>query len=183
MQSLLHHLRQATAPSHDSLDAAFGSLDLKTRDGYARFLSGHAIGLAPLFDSFHSFVTRDLSMNCPDYRAMLHADLAALGIDADSLPELAKDTALSPRSSGYVIAGSRLGLTTLRRNGYWGQSQALPSSYMEDDSGLAIWKETAIRFKAIEPDADEAARESAGAVAAFDTFRAAFVASAPEAVR
>jgi heme oxygenase len=177
MQPLLFHLREATAASHEMLDADFGSLALATRDGYARFLSGHAIGLAPLFESFRTFVEGELAMECPDYPAMLRADLAALGVDSEALPALDRPSALSPTAIGYVIAGSRLGLAAISRNGYWGREHALPSAYMEDGLGLAVWKEAAAKLKQIVPDEAQAARESAAAVAAFDTFRAAFAAS------
>lgn len=160
------------------LDADFGSLDLAKREDYARFLSGHAIGLAPLFESFHAFVQGELAMECPDYPAMLRTDLAALGIDSDDLPVLEQSPALSSTATGYVIAGSRLGLAAISRNGYWGRDHALPSAYMEDSRGLAVWKEAAAKLKQVLPDETQAARESAAAVAAFDTFRQAFAVSA-----
>jgi heme oxygenase len=183
MQTLLIHLREATAPSHATLDGAFGSLDLGSRGDYVRFLSGHAIGMDPLFASFQAFVTRELGMECPDYPALLRDDLAALGVDAAQLPVVATVPELTPVGSGYVVAGSRLGLTMIRKQGYWGRDHALPSAYMEDDSGLAIWKAAAARLKQITPDEEDAAREGAAAIAAFDTFRAAFGASATEAVQ
>lgn len=182
MQTLLVHLREATAASHATLDSAFGSLDMNERADYARFLSGHAIGIAPLFDSFRAFVEDDLELDCPDYPAMLRDDLAALGVDALSLPSLAAPAQLTPSATGYVLAGSRLGLAMIRKGGYWGKAHALPSAYMEDEAGLAIWKHAAARLKQDEVDPARAARESAGAVAAFETFREAFAASAPESV-
>jgi heme oxygenase len=178
MQSLLHHLREATAASHATLDGAFGSLDLATRGDYVRFLSGHAIGMAPLYASFHTFVTDDLGMDCPDYPAMLRQDLAALGVDGSQLPAIDPAAELTPQGSGYVVAGSRLGLAMIRKGGYWGKEHALPSSYMEDEAGLAIWKAAAANMKQDLPSADEAGRQSIAAVAAFETFRAAFEASA-----
>ncbi|RYE52519.1 MAG: heme oxygenase, partial [Hyphomicrobiales bacterium] len=129
MQTLLIHLREATAASHASLDGAFGSLDLGMRGDYVRFLSGHAIGMVPLFASFQAFVAGELGMECPDYAALLHDDLAALGVDAGQLPVVAILPELTPVGSGYVIAGSRLGLTMIRKQGYWGREHALPSAY------------------------------------------------------
>jgi heme oxygenase len=183
MQPLLTHLREATAASHATLDSAFGSLDLAERADYARFLCGHAIGIAPLFGSFRAFVEGDLGLDCPDYPAMLRTDLAALGIDAAGLPSLGTPTELTPSATGYVIAGSRLGLAMIRKGGYWGRSHALPSAYMEDEAGLAIWKQAAAHLKQDELDSVRAVRECAGAIAAFDTFREAFAESAPESVK
>jgi len=178
MDTLLSQLREATAASHATLDAAFGSLDLSDRDDYIRFLRGHAMGLAPLFDDFRSFVEGDLGLPCPDYPRMLAADLHALGEGPGglSVPAAAQTT---PSATGYVIAGSRLGLAMIRKRGYWGHANALPSAYMEDEQGIAIWREAAARLKGL--PADATGREARAAVAAFDTFRAAFAASAPTA--
>ena len=183
MQHLLTHFREATSASHETLDSAFSSLDLSTRADYVRFLAGHAIGMAPLFPGFRSFVEGELQRECPDYLAMLHGDLAALGVDSDELPQVAPPSALSPPATAYVVAGSRLGLAMICKGGYWGREHGLPSAYMEDDAGRAIWKDLVARFKAEVPDAGTAAREGAAAVAAFDTFREAFAVSAMDTAR
>lgn len=177
MKSLLTHLREATSASHESLDTAFGSLNMGERSDYTRFLSGHAIGLAPLFPLFRSFVEDNLGVACPDYPAMLRQDLAALGVDSTQLPKVSAARDLTPSAAGYVIAGSRLGLTMIRRQGYWGAAHALPSTYMEDERGLAIWKNAAAQLKLRELEDKDAQTERSAAVAAFDTFREAFVAS------
>lgn len=178
MQTLLVHLREATAASHEALDASFGSLDLSGRDDYVRFLSGHAIGLAPLFGGFRAFVEDQLGLDCPDYPGMLRADLAAVGVDVGTLPVIEPSPVISPTATGYVVAGSRLGLAAISRNGYWGRAHDLPSAYMEDSRGLSLWKETAAKLKQIDAEDTRSAQESAAAVAAFDTFRDAFAASA-----
>jgi heme oxygenase len=183
MQPLLSHLREATQASHETLDAAFGSLDMSDRDDYVRFLSGHAVGLAPMFAAYRSFVEDELGLPCPDYPAMLGADLAKLDIEVDALPHVKAQGDLSPAATGYVVSGSRLGLTVIGRSGYWGRDHGLPSSYMEDTQGLGVWKATAARLKQTEMTLDQAATERTAAVAAFDTFRAAFDASAAVAVR
>jgi heme oxygenase len=183
MQSLLALFREATAASHETLDSAFGSLDLSARSDYVRFLRGHAIGMAPLHAGFCAFVEGELHGECPDYPAMLRSDLAALGVDNAQLPQVAAPAALSPPATAYVLAGSRLGLAMIRKAGYWGRDHGLPSAYMEDDAGRAIWKDLVARFKAKIPDPAQAARESAAAVAAFDTFREAFAASATAAAQ
>lgn len=179
MQPLLNHLREATSASHDRLDTAFGSLDLSERADYARFLAGHAIGMSALFPAFRTFVERDLGTPCPDYPAMLSSDLATLGIDAGDLPNVAVSDGLTPLATAYVLAGSRLGLAMIRRNGYWGKAQGHPSAYMEDERGQAIWKDVVARLKQSQLTEGDAAPERAGAIAAFDTFSEAFAASAP----
>ena len=175
METLLTQLREATRKSHATLDAAFGSLDLLRKEDYARFLRGHAIGMASLFVPFRRFVESDLGMNCPDYLAMLATDLSALG-PADDRASLEPAGAVTPAAAGYVVAGSRLGLAMIRKQSYWGRDHGSPSAYMEDDLGLAIWKEAATVLKARPADTSHA--EPRAAVVAFDTFRAAFAASA-----
>lgn len=183
MQSLLSCYRVATKASHELLDSAFGSLDLSSRDDYARFLCGHAMGVAPIFGSFRAFVENQLELACPDYPAMLSEDLARLGIDAGELRQITPAGAISQSASGYVIAGSRLGLASLARSGYWGRSNDLASIYMDDEQGLVIWRQVAAKLKLDFPDEARAKRESDAAVTVFDTFREAFAASAPAGVQ
>jgi heme oxygenase len=178
MQQLLTHFREATRASHETLDAAFGSLNLAARDDYVRFLSGHAIGLASLARAFRRFVEDELDLACPDYVTMLREDLAQLGVDADALPQRAAAAEISPAAAGYVISGSRLGLAMLSGQGYWGRDNGVPSAYMEDTQGLTVWKAAVAHLKDAQPGDQDAARERRAAVAAFDTFRNAFEASA-----
>lgn len=179
---LLSLLREKTGPSHERLDASFGSLDLARRDDLARFLAAHAIGLAPMFPVFRSFVEERLGLDCPDYPAMLAADLAALGIDADALPSLETPDEIAPIGAeagvGYVICGSRLGLAMIRQRGYWGEAEGFRSAYMTDGRGHDAWKALVpqLRGQPATPPMAEAAQ--AAAMAAFDTFSAAFAASA-----
>lgn len=178
---LLGLLREATGPAHERLDASFGSLDLSRRDDLARFLSAHAIGLAPLFPVFRAFLEERLGLECPDYPAMLAADLAALGTQVASLPVLETPAAIGPVGAepgvGYVVCGSRLGLAMIRQRGYWGEAEGFRSAYMTDGRGHEAWKALVplLRGQAPSPDAAQAARDAA--LAAFDTFSAAFAAS------
>ena len=179
---LLSLLRTATGPSHERLDASFGSLDLARRDDLARFLAAHAIGLAPMFPVFRAFLEERLGLDCPDYPAMLAADLAALGVDADAQPVLEAPAEIAPIGAeagvGYVVCGSRLGLAMIRQRGYWGEAEGFRSAYMSDGRGHDAWKAlvSQLRGQPATPAAAEAARVAA--LAAFDTFSAAFAASA-----
>lgn len=178
MKFLLPSLREATRASHNSLDAAFGALDLHSRLDYARFLRGHAIGMASLYPAFSRFVTTELEQPCPNYLDMLALDLADLGEQIGQLPSVSVPDNLSDPAVAYVVSGSRLGLAVIRRNGYWGREHGLLSRYMEDEQGLAIWKEVSAWLKACEVDEHRASLEGDAAVAAFEIFREAFHASA-----
>lgn len=181
---MLALLREHTGPSHEKLDAAFGSLALDRREGLVRFLSAHTIGMTPLQDAFRRFVGEELDMPAPDYLAMLHKDLSALGVDPtalpslDMLPETAKDAGAP--GVGYVIAGSRLGLSVIRRQGYWGEEQGFRSLYMEDDSGPACWKALLPWLRQRNFNRAERDAVSAAALASFDTFARAFAVSPTE---
>jgi len=182
MESLLHHLREGTRASHALLDSAFGSLNLNAGGDYRRFLRGHALGLAPLFDSYRRFVEGELAIPAPDYPAMLRADLDGLDEDLASYPAIAERPVQTAgrdtdAAVAYVVGGSRLGLAVIRKGGYWGAAHGQPSAYMDDDRGLAVWKSMAAWLKDRQPTTEAASAASAAAVAAFDIFRDAFDAS------
>lgn len=178
---LLTALRSATASAHQGLDAAFGSLDLTRRDEQARFLAAHAIGLEGLFPAVRDFARDVLGFACPDYPAMLRADLAELGVEID-LAAHAEDSECSKaaRSPGtcpgtcYVVAGSRLGMTVIRRDGYWGRDNGMPSRYMEDEAGHGLWKALVPWLRNRRADDPESAAALAAAANAFRAFERAF---------
>lgn len=182
LPDMLSLLREATGPSHERLDASFGSLTLSGRADLARFLAAHAIGLAPLFPVFSRFVEERLGLECPDYPAMLRADLAALGIDTAALPVLDAPAEIAGEDAaagvGYVVCGSRLGLTMIRQRGYWGEAEGFRSAYMTDGRGHEAWKALVptLRGRTFTPAQAEAARTAA--LAAFAIFTGAFAASA-----
>ncbi|WP_156840215.1 biliverdin-producing heme oxygenase [Novosphingobium aquimarinum] len=180
---MLPALRIATGPAHSALDKSFGSLDLDDRGDYARFLLAHAIGLMPLFSTYREFVTQELRMPTPDFTGMLAADLGDLGLETPSIPEVSLDDDLSAPGIAYVVSGSRLGLTMIRRNGYWGRAHGQPSRYMEDDSGLEVWKSLVGWMKQKAASEQDEERASRAALTAFDVFGCAFEASAPACVQ
>lgn len=183
---ILTLLRTATGPSHERLDASFGALDLSTREGLVRFLAAHAIGIAPLFETFRAFVEGELKLSCPDYPQMLRSDLGALGVDADALPAIATPAAIDAEGAAagiaYVVCGSRLGLVVIRQRGYWGEAQGFRSAYMSDGQGHDAWKALVPILRGRTPGPGQAANQADAArdaaLAAFETFTLAFEASA-----
>lgn len=183
---LLETLRGATGPRHESLDALFGALDLMARADLARFLAAHAIGMKPLEAAVRSFAKQELGTDLPDYGALLSADLAELGVNADRLPagpdDAPRDAAapLAPDAAAgiaYVVLGSRLGLAMMRRGGYWGEASGFRSRYMEDQSGQAAWKALVPVLRQRPGTGPAATAAASAAVAAFETFARAFDAS------
>ncbi|WP_374412431.1 biliverdin-producing heme oxygenase [Novosphingobium colocasiae] len=179
--AVLEALRCATGPAHDKLDAAFGSLDLTRRDDLARFLRGHAIGMAAIFAPFRAFVGGELHLSCPDYPAALRADLTELGEDTTTLPRISSPWLAADGAAlglAYVVAGSRLGLAMLRKRGYHGQSAGLCSRYMENESGIGIWQALLAHMRAATLDDAHIAAACAAARDTFACFAEAFDASA-----
>lgn len=176
---LLSALRAATGSSHEQLDAGFGALDLQRQDDLARFLRAHALGLAPLFATFRRVAEVLLALPCPDYPAMLRADLAALGKQApeSDAAEISPDGADAAAGIAYVVAGSRLGLTVIRQRGYWGAEHGFRSAYMEDTQAHAVWKALVPMLRGRSGEGPEADAACAAALGAFGSFSRAFAAS------
>ncbi|GAM03184.1 biliverdin-producing heme oxygenase [Novosphingobium sp. MBES04] len=175
---MLSQLRAVTRASHDRLDAAFGALDLGAADDCARFLAAHAVAVKGLDAPFRRFVEEELDMPCPDFPAMLAADLAERGLSMSALPAPEPDACVHAPCGGagvaYVIAGSRLGNAVIRAEGYHGRETGLPSRYMEDDTGHAVWKalNTWARARSFGPSEERAVE--AAALATFAHFETAF---------
>lgn len=167
-------LREATHAAHESLDGMFGSLDLTSREGYARFLSAHLIGMRALQAPFRRFVADELGLDAPDFVGMLEEDLAAIGLNPDALPSIAMASEMEASGITYVISGSRLGLAMIRKQEYWGKQAGTATSYMEDTNGLAVWRALVAWMNGHTPGATEAEAISAAARHAFDVFRQAF---------
>lgn len=176
-RSMHQLLRTATHASHESLDGMFGSLDLTNREGFARFLGAHLIGTRALQASFDDFVSSELRLAPPDFAAMLEADLAAMQFDPHTLPAIEPDTAMAPAGIAYVISGSRLGLAMIRKQEYWNKQAGTASRYMEDMTGLAVWRALVGWMNERTPTEAEASAIGASAVYAFDVFREAFMLS------
>jgi heme oxygenase len=176
MLGLHEYLRDGTRDAHAAVDAAFGSLDLTRRDDYVRFLTAHYMAVAPLQPVLAGFAKRHLDMAAPDYRALLGDDLAALNVKTEQLPLLEMD-AMDERGASYVLAGSRLGMSMIRRRGYWGATAGRPSDYMEDDRGIAVWKRLLTWFAEQRMKPEQAASTLEAARRCFDFFRIAFAAS------
>lgn len=123
-------MRAATADLHDALDRDFAVFDLTQAAGFDAFLRVHQAAMAAIAPAFERFVEDELDMAAPDYPAMLTADVGAAAAQPHSV---LRD--LDGVGAAYVVAGSRLGLSVLRKRGF-----ARPSLYMDDRSGLDVWR-------------------------------------------
>jgi heme oxygenase (biliverdin-IX-beta and delta-forming) len=112
-------LREQTAADHERVDALFSRFDLSDRTGYARFLTAQATAFLPIESALDAAGAEALIPDWPERRraALLTADLEALFVPqpAVSEPECRLDDRGSMFGAIYVLEGSRLGGTLLKR--------------------------------------------------------------------
>ena len=176
IQGLREYLRDSSRDAHAAVDASFGSLDLTRRDDYQRFLAAHYMAALPLQPLLAGFAERHLDMAAPDYPALLEEDLAGLGVEPKRLPRLSVDL-IDESAASYVLAGSRLGMSMIRRQGYWGAATGRPSAYMEDDRGIVVWRRLLTWFAEQRMNPEVAAQTLEAARRCFDLFGSAFAVS------
>jgi heme oxygenase (biliverdin-IX-beta and delta-forming) len=119
-------LRIATLAEHETLDARLSRLDLNGTQDYRLFLSGHLAALEYLQAYWRPADERDfaLMLRC------VRTDLDSLGFTKPASPGAAHKPGSLSRGLGisYVIRGSRLGATLLRRHI---TKVSLPTSYLD----------------------------------------------------
>jgi len=141
MAELRARLRQATAPLHEQVDAAFSSFSLDQPDGYRRFLRAHSRVLSATEIALERAGFADLLDDWPMRvrRHALWADLAELECPpppALSLPSLS-DFA-SCWGVAYVLEGSRLGGRVLARR-IRQANPTVPVRYLEHGDVARLW--------------------------------------------
>lgn len=164
--SVRQHLKRATADQHATLDSGFGTLDLKNRNDYKKFLAAQAAVMAPLED----WLTRhDIARVLADWprrrrAAALDDDLAGLGAVAEP-SAIVMGTPSVPALLGavYVLEGSRLGARYLSRIVAGSDDAAVRGNmrFLNHGAGLPLWPsflETLERRVTGAEAADEAAR-------------------------
>lgn len=131
-------LRAATGPLHDRVDAIFSTFNLTTLDGYRRFLTVQARAHLPVEAALTAAGAGAVLPDWSERRRadLLLGDLAALGIQAPEGPSgITFDGAEAVLGGVYVLEGSRLGGTLLRRQ----VPPELPCAFL-DASDPAGWR-------------------------------------------
>ncbi|NYH96826.1 hypothetical protein [Novosphingobium marinum] len=131
-------------------------------------------------DAFEAFAGSVLDTGVPDYPAMLRDDLSDLGLSVAGVGAPAAPEGLHPAGVAYVVAGSRLGLASLRRDRFWGKSGGCASRYMTDDAGLNVWRAMAGWMRGARLPASEVSAICDSAVSVFALFEDGLVRSLPE---
>jgi heme oxygenase len=132
-------LRNATAESHDAVDAVFSAFALDDAEGYRRFLRAQAAAFLPVESALEGAGIARLVPDWPERRraALLHADLEELGEnppDAIAAPPI--DDAASALGAAYVLEGSRMGGQLLRRM----LPESMPARFLSAPMQPGSWR-------------------------------------------
>lgn len=158
-------LRRATASHHERVDRLFSIADLSTPTGYGRFLLAQARAHLPV----EAALTRAGAENVMDdwlrrqRDHLLRADLAELGITApDHGVAISFDDENAALGGIYVLEGSRLGGTLLRRQ----VPPTLPTAFLSASDAVG-WRRLLATLEArlVTP-----AKRHAAIAAAIDVF-------------
>lgn len=173
-EDLRSFLRSGTEAEHKDLDELFLSVDLTDRHGYAAFVASHMMGWASAWTIWAHFAQTRLNLPVLDYPAMMAGDLAQLGFDPGDLPPLAMPETPSAAGVVYVLAGSRMGIATIRRQPNWGAEHGRADAYLSDESGGPAFRTLLDWMKG--PEGQAADRDAAlqSAKATFGLFAQAF---------
>lgn len=132
--SPVQRLRRATAPLHDSVDAAFGGHDLTDRNAYGAFLLAHARAL-PAVEAV--LAVRPGLPDWPERTSLLRQDLTDLALAMPAaLPFLLPDASGADWGALYVVEGSRLGGVMLARQ----VPDTLPARYLSARHAPGAWR-------------------------------------------
>lgn len=169
-------LRDALAPDHERVDAAYGALDLARAGDLALFVAAHRLALHGL-DARTEDRPGDEPRHMPpgalgDLVRRLDRDASALGLDplaavtpsGPPIPALAAD---------YVVLGSRLGARVLRRRWEAGAVARGAGRYLCAPPPTGAWRALCLDLSARPAEGAEAERVVRGARAAFALFEGA----------
>ncbi|NML06148.1 biliverdin-producing heme oxygenase [Sphingomonas sp. G-3-2-10] len=164
-------LRDATAPAHDRVDAAFGGFDLTDRESYAAFLRAHAEAFLPIEAALEAAGVERLIDDWPERKRghLIREDLAFLNVrlpDAFGGPPPVLDTDAAIAGMLYVLEGSRLGGKFLARK----LPPGFPRAYLDADQPSGNWRKLLDRLDTILYQPAELAAAIDAAQAAFDAF-------------
>lgn len=165
------YLRQAGAPWHEAVDAAFSRFDLGQADGYRAFLRAHARALPGLEQALEQAGIAQLVPDWPARRRRqaLLADLADLGLPPP--PTAAPRLDAKPGllwGLAYVLEGSRLGGRLLARR-VTGAQANLPVRYLGHGQDQALWPDFLRQLEAHAHDLPQADLEQ-GVILGFRHF-------------
>lgn len=158
-------LRTATAAYHERVDSAFSNATLSDRASYGLFLQAQAAAHLPVEDAL---ALGGIAAIVPDWDARrrsqpLRDDLAALNLDVPPpAGSLALDSDAALLGALYVLEGSRLGGTLLKRS----VAPDLPTRFL-GGMDSAAWRDL---LALLDERLDTEAERRAAIAAACDVF-------------
>jgi heme oxygenase len=132
-------LRDATSRWHARVDAIYSKANLADRSGYGRFLSAQAAAHIPVEKGLESSGIATILTDWPSRRrsALIREDLDMLGLPLPSLePEPYLKGVPALLGAAYVLEGSRLGGTVLKRS----VAAGLPTLFLSTNRPTA-WRD------------------------------------------
>ncbi len=164
-------LRSATADAHARVDAAFGSLDLASADGYRRFLAAQGAAFLPAEAALERHGVATVIPDWAERRRgdQLRADLGALGLTVPALPAPRFATPAALCGAAYVLEGSRLGGAMLVR----GVPAGFPTSFLAAPATPGAWRALLDLLDTVVVDDTTRDEAIAAALAVFTLFESA----------
>ena len=143
------HLRAATRPLHDEVDALYAAFDRRTASGHACFLRAQLAAWTALAAPWRGFVSSTLDCSAPDYPGMLRDDLAEIDQPCPADPfAVTAPAVIEPAGVIYVLAGSRLGIAAMRKEPGWNDLYGRAGRFMNDQQGGKVFKALLRHFDA-----------------------------------
>lgn len=164
-------LREATAPHHAKVDAAFGAYDLSDPVQYIRFLRAQAGAYIAVESALDRSGAAALVDDWPQRRRAdaLLADLHVLGSEAPSpLPAPPLDSEAALWGALYVLEGSRLGGRTLAPM----VAPGAPRQFLDHQPERGAWRKLLDRLDQRLVNDDDRRVATSTAQAVFDLFEA-----------
>ncbi|MCQ4313959.1 biliverdin-producing heme oxygenase [Pseudomonas stutzeri] len=149
MSSLRQWIREASAPMHERVDAAYSRFELSDRHDYGRFLRAHGAALFSLEATLEQGGISRLLSDWPERRrsAALREDLQTLKIALPTPLSLEPGTGEGwSWGVAYVLEGSRIGGRVLSQRVREGGSIG-PLRYLGHGEGTPLWPRFLVQFE------------------------------------
>ncbi|MGO4712121.1 biliverdin-producing heme oxygenase [Bradyrhizobium sp. 2TAF24] len=184
--SIQQRIREATRLSHQRLDAAMASVDLRRPAYYASFLRGQAEALVPLETALERGGIDDILLDWPQRARMpaLEHDLSVLDIACDPLPVPDLQGAAVMLGAVYVLEGTRMaGRSILARLADEPDAAVIgATAYLRHGFGKRLWPSYLAALEAHAEARHAPERVIDGAQIAFGMFESALVPVLSDAV-
>lgn len=169
--SFRHHLRHATMPEHEAVEAAFAPLTADLAATLPVFLTAQRHAFRLLLDACPPGAALISDGTIKDLMDRLDRDLGPASQTPAAPPRL------EPLAVDYLVLGSRLGTEVLRRDMQTRAPDVPLPAYFQAPPVSAEWRRLCAELDAVAPDGAEAARIEFDVRRGFGIFSSAALAS------